>query len=341
MGASDERTLVAKAARGDTEAYSALLNQYSGAVFAAASNMVRDHHLAQDLAQEAFVKAWFKLSSLKEPEKFGSWLLIIVRRICLDWLRKAKQVETTELPADLTDGENAEMIVHRRDTRHRVRQAINMLEESNRSVAIMYFMNGYSAREIGGQLNMSVSAVESRIKRTKKKLKEELMDMAEQKAGNEQVKETNQTIHDEVMWRITPRIATVEIPVSNLKKSVEWYTQVFGLSVWVELNNAALLHVQGKNATSAPGIYLVETESPERLSFKNSYTGVEHSVIDFYVPDLERFHVYCCDQKLQVSEINLIQGMGKQGGFGIKDPDGNSIGITNATLFGATAEDYV
>ncbi|GIQ69348.1 sigma-70 family RNA polymerase sigma factor [Xylanibacillus composti] len=341
MGAGDERELVARAARGDTEAYSALLNQYSNAVYAAASNIVRDHHLAQDLAQEAFVKAWFKLGSLQDQEKFGSWLLIIVRRICLDWLRRAKLVETTELPADLTDGENAETIMHRRDARHRVRQAINLLEESNRSVAILYFMNGYSAREIGGHLNLSVSAVESRIKRTKKKLKEELMDMAEQKAGNEKVEQTNQVIHDEVMWRITPRIATVEIPVSNLKRSIEWYTNTFGLSVWVELNNAALLHVQGKNATSAPGIYLVETESPERLTFKNSHTGVEHSVIDFYVPDLERFHVFCSDQKLTVSKINYIEGMGKQGGFGIKDPDGNSIGITNATLFGAKPEDYL
>ncbi len=340
MGASDERERVARAARGDTEAYSALVNQYSGAVYAAASNIVRDHHLAQDLTQDAFVKAWFKLSNLQDLDKFGSWLMIIVRRICLDWLRKSTQVQTTELPADLTDGENAETIVHRRDTRHRVRQAINLLEESNRSVAIMYFMDGYSAREIGGQLNLSVSAVESRIKRTKQKLKEELMDMAEQKAVNETVEQTNQEIHDEVMWRITPRIATVEIPVSNLKRSVEWYTNTFGLSVWVELNGAALLHVQGKNATSAPGIYLVETESAERLSFKNSNTGVEHSVIDFYVPDLERFHVFCHDQKHEVSEVKFIEGMGKQGGFGIKDPDGNSIGITNVTLFGAKPEDY-
>ncbi|WP_414693766.1 sigma factor-like helix-turn-helix DNA-binding protein [Paenibacillus sp.] len=214
-----------------------------------------------------------------------------------------------------------------------MRQAINRLDEAKRQAAILFFIHGYTAKEISEHLNVSLSAVESRIRRSKQQLKEELIDMREEANAEKTVAAAvDPGFQDEVMWRIVPRVATIEIPVSNLKRSIEWYAQTFGLTVLVELAHAAMLQVQGGQAAGAPGIYLVETDSRERLSFRNSHTGITHSVIDFFVPDLERFHTFVSERQIEATSINLIPGMGKQGGFGMKDPDGNSLGITNVTL---------
>ncbi|WP_410511551.1 hypothetical protein PaeBR_15920 [Paenibacillus sp. BR2-3] len=72
-----------------------------------------------------------------------------------------------------------------------------------------------------------------------------------------------------------------------------------------------MLKFQADHSTGGlPTLYLIETSETERLTFANSNTGTSHSVIDFYVPQLEA-------------------GSEGHGGFGFKDPSGNSFGATN------------
>ncbi|WP_157685547.1 VOC family protein [Paenibacillus donghaensis] len=123
-------------------------------------------------------------------------------------------------------------------------------------------------------------------------------------------------------------ITTLEIPVSDLKRSLLWYEKYLGTEIVDEAPDAALIRLPGTTANS-PLIYLVRTESADKLTFVNSFTGVTHSVIDFYVPDLEGFHIYLADNEIPVTTLNLIPGRDGLGGFGFSDPDGNSFGATN------------
>jgi len=93
----------------------------------------------------------------------------------------------------------------------------------------------------------------------------------------------------------------------------------------------ATLHLQGGNRIRVPPLYLIQTESVENLSFKNTHTNIVHSVIDFYVPDLKRYHSFLKEQGLEVGTINFLPGMEGKGGFGFKDPDGNLLSACNVT----------
>jgi len=123
------------------------------------------------------------------------------------------------------------------------------------------------------------------------------------------------------------KIATVEIPVSNLERSIQWYTDVLKLKLNYKGEKEAMLlfHTKG-----SPTIFLVETNENRRLSFLNTNTGITHSVIDFYTPDLKGFYEYLKEKSVEVGTYNADQDNPKSlGGFGFKDPDGNCLSACN------------
>lgn len=127
--------------------------------------------------------------------------------------------------------------------------------------------------------------------------------------------------------RIT-RISSIEIPVSNVDASVEWYVNVLGLEVQHKDEKTAMLTF---NAVGVPGLFLCETGSSERLRFVNSNNGITHSVVDFYTDDLERCHKDFIAQGVKVGKLNVFNGFG---GFGFEDPDGNMLSVCNAVQKG-------
>lgn len=120
-------------------------------------------------------------------------------------------------------------------------------------------------------------------------------------------------------------IATVEIPVSNLDRSIEFYCKVLGVNIEYRGKDSAMLSF---NETGAPTIYLVETKEFESLSFKNVKNGVIHSVVDFYTPLLNDFYHWLKEHHVEVGALNINPKNGL-GGFGFKDPDGTVLGATN------------
>lgn len=130
---------------------------------------------------------------------------------------------------------------------------------------------------------------------------------------------------DKLMSNFVTKIATIEIPVTNLKRAIEFYREVLSLEASYVGEKDAMLAFKER---SMPKIYLVETKSNERLSFKNTHTGTNHSVIDFYTSSLEEFYHSLKERKIEVGTLNIDKESGF-GGFGFKDPDGNLLGATN------------
>ncbi|MBD3921620.1 VOC family protein [Paenibacillus sp. PR3] len=131
---------------------------------------------------------------------------------------------------------------------------------------------------------------------------------------------------------IVPRVATIEIPVSNLKAAIRWYDQILGLEavgVYEDCWTEAMFQFPGK-PVGVPTIYLVQTDSSERLRFYNTNRGYTQSIIDFYTPDLAAFHKHLKSHDVQTNRETVALKPGEISGFGFYDLDGNSFGATNA-----------
>ena len=122
------------------------------------------------------------------------------------------------------------------------------------------------------------------------------------------------------------KVATLEIPVTNLQRSVYWYTEVLQLSLvhHDEDHGTAVLSLM---TSGSPTLYLVEVEEMAPISFYNKRTGVTHSMIDFYTKNLHEYHSYLTDQGVKVDALETEAE--ELGGFGFQDPDGNRLSVCN------------
>jgi catechol 2,3-dioxygenase-like lactoylglutathione lyase family enzyme len=127
------------------------------------------------------------------------------------------------------------------------------------------------------------------------------------------------------MSNFVSHIATVEVPVSNLEISLDFYTDILGVAIHFKGEKNAMLNFK---SSGVPTIFLVETHDRSRLSFRNSNNDIVHSVIDFYTPSLSEFYQWLKDKKVEVGTLNIHPDHGT-GGFGFKDPDGNLLSATN------------
>ncbi|WP_274364373.1 extracellular solute-binding protein [Paenibacillus thermotolerans] len=179
MNLIPDAELVKKALAGDVESFASLVRSYSNAVFTAAFQYVKDYHHAQDIAQEAFVRAWRNRMRIQDPEKFGKWLYTTTKRISIDWIRKSgklgqwSELDRAEIPANQTTEDQA----IQNERKAMLRDALHRLSENDRTVILLYYMSGLNTREISRFLGVSVNTVESRLRRTREKLKGELFVM--------------------------------------------------------------------------------------------------------------------------------------------------------------------
>lgn len=244
--------LVSATLNGDIEAFSLLVEKYTNALCSVAYGVIGDFHMAQDIVQESFIKAYYKLHTVKDAEKVGSWLYAITYRKSVDLKRKLQkaQQQVLEGTAGLDHSLSLEEIVEKREIQTEVWQALNGLDERNRIIMVLFHISGFSMESIGQFLNMSVSAVESRHRRTRKLLKRELMDVYFDELRNQY---PNQTVVTKVTTSLIKQAGHFYIPVSEKKRSVEWFIKHFGLSV--DLNGHPAL-------PSGQTLYLLQIKTP-------------------------------------------------------------------------------
>lgn len=250
--------LVKFALAGDLTAYPELIGRYMNTLYALGYQMSGDFHFAQDIAQETLVKGYFQLSSLKEPEKFGSWIYAIARRTCIDWQRKNRR-ETAGLhqAADLAETVTVEEAVEARIRQKAVWQALRKLRPSYRETAILHLMSGLSAPQIGRLLHVSVSAVESRIRRAKRQLRQELFELAEATLATVQL---GTAFRSRVTSMLLQRLNCFYLPVRDPYTSALWYRDQLGLSASRTIEPGC----QGASLTIGSGmeIYLLQSTGP-------------------------------------------------------------------------------
>jgi len=166
---------------GDTAAYGQLVERYQGHAYGLAYSILGDWAEAQDIAQEAFVRAYVNLHTLDEPERFPAWLRRIVFSTCINWMQRHRpeRYQSVGRPngvddlEDLPDTETATPIEHtlKNEMSKVVLSAIADLPQKYRIPLTMFHLDGLSYQKVADFLEIPIGTVRTLIHRAKKKLK--------------------------------------------------------------------------------------------------------------------------------------------------------------------------
>jgi RNA polymerase sigma factor (sigma-70 family) len=167
---------------GNIEAYSELVRRYERKIHLFVSQMLKGYrleHMAEDLCQETFYKAYRSLNTFREVEaSFSTWLYTIARNSVLSELRKAKHGEvyledSGQSPQASTDGLPEHSLL-RTEKVMMVREAINSLPENQRSALILREYDQMDYKEIADILGMTISSVKSLLFRARTSIRNKL-----------------------------------------------------------------------------------------------------------------------------------------------------------------------
>ena len=173
--------LVIRAQSGDADAYGEIVRRFQGMAYGYAYAFLGDFQRAEDVAQEAFVDAYLNLSKLREPAAFPGWFHRIVFKQC-DRQTRGKHVAFTPLE-DVANAPSpapgpAESVAAG-ELRREVLKAVNSLPDNERIATTLYYVNGYSQKEIASFLEVPVTTIKGRLYTSRKRLRERMIDMVE------------------------------------------------------------------------------------------------------------------------------------------------------------------
>ncbi len=174
---NDEPNLIARAQRGDAQAYELLVRQHEQVAFRAAFLITRDEHEAADTAQDAFLRAYRALRSFKAGQPFRPWLLRIVTNQALNRVKATQRRERmaeryTHEVIVKQENPSPENAAAEREQNDRLVQAVNQLAADERSlIALRYFLE-LPESEVAETLRIPLGTVKSRLHRTLGRLRE-------------------------------------------------------------------------------------------------------------------------------------------------------------------------
>ena len=176
---TDENAWVLQAQQGNDDAFTQLVETYQKPVYNLCYRMLGEPELAEDAAQETFLRAYQNLHRYDSSRAFGTWILSIAAHYCIDRLRK-KKFSVFSIDAEDEDGMSFEVADPaspdpeaesvKLEDRNRLNILLKDLDPTDRAAVIMRYWDDYSEVEIAQSLKLTVSAVKSRLHRSRKAL---------------------------------------------------------------------------------------------------------------------------------------------------------------------------
>ncbi len=165
---------------GDVAGFDWLAGRYLAKASRVANGILRSAEDAEDLAHEAFVKAWDQRHRLIAGREFGPWLMRIVRNLALDLLRHRRcvKLEPFELTSMAPQNEHPDSLAYGRLLAGRIREAFEHLPPRQRTVASLYLVYGFRHAEIARMTSLPEGTVRSHLSVARKRLRRELSDVA-------------------------------------------------------------------------------------------------------------------------------------------------------------------
>ncbi len=181
-----EEILIARAKKGDFEAFESLVNTYQEKVYRLAFRFVRNETEAKEIVQDTLLSVWRKLDGFKGDSQFGSWLFRVTANAALMRLRSQRrhaEVSTEELPPGFLDSQQStygQMLSHgenwskrpdeelqSEELRRQIQSAVDALPEIYRTVFLVRDVDGLSTEETAQALDLSIPTVKTRLHRAR------------------------------------------------------------------------------------------------------------------------------------------------------------------------------
>jgi RNA polymerase sigma-70 factor (ECF subfamily) len=158
---------------GDQRAFRALVTRHLDRVFAVALRILGNKADAEDLAQDAFMRLWTSRDRW-EPGRaqVGTWLYRVVVNRCIDLKRKTRETAVDEVPDVADDSASAVTTIHHGQMSRKLEDALTHLPEQQRAAVVLFYFEDMSNAEVADVMETSVGAVESLLKRARKKLRD-------------------------------------------------------------------------------------------------------------------------------------------------------------------------
>ena len=155
------RDLVEAAARGDHEAFEVLATSAGDRLYAVARLILRSSDLAEDAVQEALVRAWRHLPSLRDPDRFDAWLHRLLVNACADQGRQLRRWSNAvrPLPVEPSINDDTGAVADR----EQLDRGFQRLRPEQRTVVVLHYYSGFSAAEIARLLGIPEGTARSRL----------------------------------------------------------------------------------------------------------------------------------------------------------------------------------
>jgi len=161
---TSDSELVRRARKGDELAFGVLVQRYQRPAYAVALSVTGRHEDAEDAAQESFLVALDRLDECRSPERFGGWLMTIVRNRSKNLVRRESLRETDELPpAARSRMPTPDRAAEAAELRGLLKEALFDLPEVQRQVVLLHDLEGWKHREIADQLDLPCGTVRSHL----------------------------------------------------------------------------------------------------------------------------------------------------------------------------------
>ena len=315
----------------DQDAFSLLVRKYQKGVHALAWRKIGDFHIAQEITQDAFFRAYQKLRTLKNHNQFAGWLYVIAARLCADWFEKKSLPEQS---LEVTDTSEVNKVSYSRyvaekqaaethETRREVvKKLLQKLPESERTVMTLHYLGEMTIKAISEFLGVSPNTVKSRLSRARNRLKKE-EDMIRQNLGSFQLPANlTQDIMNEIS-RIVPTAPAANKPV------VPWVLSAASAVIIFLLMGAGTQYLSrfqkpyDLNATSERTVELIEAvlvlDSPAKPAVRNqagSTTTPGRNPGAGQKPDARLFAAALTDEtEVSTPKLQWIQTKGPTGGI--------------------------
>ena len=179
---NNDTELIQRTLDGDQTAFTELVEKYQKGIHALAWRKIGDFHIAQEITQDAFLRAYERLKTLKDHNLFPGWVYVIASHLCTEWHRKKKHpvqsLETTDV-AEIDQVSHSQYIAEKRDSdtveslREVVQKLLQKLPESERTVMTLHYLGEMTCETISKMLGVSPNTVKSRLNRARNRLKKE------------------------------------------------------------------------------------------------------------------------------------------------------------------------
>ncbi len=175
---NSDAQLVTQSLAGDLSSYDELTRRWSVRVCAYVAAKVRNRHVTEELAQDAFLRAFRSLATLKDPSKFGSWLLSIAHRLILDWSKAKARTEVQLGTGDYLDN-NAQSTspsvnLERQEEKNLLAREVSALPTNLQETLRMFYYDNITYRQIAELLNVSVATVNARLTQARSMLRDRM-----------------------------------------------------------------------------------------------------------------------------------------------------------------------